>query len=53
MTKLVDFFSKMREKKMIMFVLRGIAMGLMLIALYIHLLNSDLTSAPEFIYNQF
>jgi len=33
--------------------LRGLLMGAMLIAIFLHLLNTELTSAPEFIYNQF
>ncbi len=35
------------------YIVKGIIMGMMLIAIFIHLLNADLSTAPEFIYNQF
>lgn len=51
--KIFEFMNKMKENEKIMIVMKGIAMGAMLIAIFLHLLNADLTSAPEFIYSQF
>lgn len=34
-------------------ILRGVSIWLMLTAVYIYLLYADLSTAPEFIYNQF
>lgn len=50
---IVNFKNKIQASEKIILVVKGVLMGAMLIAIFIHLLNSELTSAPEFIYNQF
>ena len=44
---------RMPENTIMFLILKGIFMGIMLIAIFLHLLNTELVSAPEFIYNQF
>lgn len=51
--KIFEFMNKVKENEKIMIVMKGIAMGAMLIGIFFHLLNADLTSVPEFIYSQF
>ncbi len=41
------------QKENVKYIIRGIMMGIMLILIYLKLLNSDYSSAPEYIYNQF
>lgn len=50
MKQFINFISSHRTVKDI---LRGVSIWLMLMAVYIYLLYADLSTAPEFIYNQF
>lgn len=47
------FTSFIRENKTARDVLRGVSIWLMLTAIFVYLLYADLSTAPEFIYNQF
>ena len=49
MRKIIDFF--VSEKGQC--ILRAISIVVILFILYYYLLNADLSTAPEFIYNQF
>ena len=50
MKQFINFISSHRT---VMDILRGVSIWLMLMAVYIYLLYADLSTAPEFIYNQF
>lgn len=47
------FINFMSSHKTVRDILRGVSIWLMLTAIYIYLLYADLSTAPEFIYNQF
>ena len=51
--RILKFQKQIQENPKITLIMRGILMGVMLIAIFLYLLNTELTSAPEFIYNQF
>ena len=51
--KVSEIEQTIKSNQMVGLIIRGFLMGLMLIAIFLHLLNTELTSAPEFIYNQF
>lgn len=53
MKRFINFIREIYNKDKIRLIVKGIAMGIMLMAIFIHLLNADLSTAPEFIYNQF
>lgn len=50
---IVNIRNKILANEKVVLILRGLLMGAMLIAIFLHLLNTELTSATEFIYNQF
>ncbi len=50
MKQFINFISSHRTVRD---TLRGVSIWLMLMAVYIYLLYADLSTAPEFIYNQF
>ncbi len=50
MNKLI---SRIKKNENIVLVVHGIAMGIMLICIFFHLINTEMTTVPEFIYNQF
>ena len=47
------FINFINSHKTVRDILRGVSVWLMLTAIYIYLLYADLSTAPEFIYNQF
>lgn len=49
----MSFIKKMGQHKRMMVLLQGIGIYLMLMMILFYLLYADLSSAPEFIYNQF
>lgn len=53
MKQFTNFINKMIANEVIKSVVRGIAMWAMLLAILLFLLNTDFSTAPEFIYNQF
>ena len=49
MRRIIDFFVSEKGQ----YILRATAIAVMLFLIYFYLLNADLSTAPEFIYNQF
>lgn len=51
--RLNEMISRIKGNENVMLVIHGIVMGIMLICIFLHLINTEMTTAPEFIYNQF
>lgn len=50
---IVKVLDRIKKNEVLYIVLRGTLMGIMLILIFLYLINTDLTSAPEYVYNQF
>lgn len=53
MDRIMAIWDKIAEKPVLFEAIKGVAMGIALILLYLFLLHSDFSTAPEFIYSQF
>lgn len=53
MNKIDKIINRIKSNDSLLLFLKGILMGIMLISIFLRLMNSELTSPPEFIYNQF
>ena len=53
LTNIASKIRELSENEVLICVVRGVTMGIMFVLIYVYLLHSDLTAAPEFIYNQF
>ena len=47
------FMNFISSHKLLQAILKGVSIWLMLTAIYVYLLYSNFSTAPEFIYNQF
>ncbi len=49
MKKISEFI----KSEIVQCVIKGVSIAVMLVLVYIYLIHADLSTAPEFIYNQF
>ena len=53
MKRFTNMMGRIFKNEDAIWVVRSILIGLMLIAIFYHVVNTDFSTAPEFIYNQF